>query len=280
MRVGGQDVTTSGAGPGRDGAPDAPLARATAPEWLARREADADDLAPPPRPVPPSAWVLPSPEQADPDGVVGIGADLAPGTLVDAYRNGIFPWPHTGVALPWFSPDPRGLLRFDDVHVSRSLRRTLRQSGWTTTIDRDFDGVVRACGEERGDDGTWITPPMARAYRRLHRLGWAHSIEVWDGDDLVGGLYGVQLGGVFTGESMFHRVSDASKVALVDLCARLRAAGGRFLDVQLTTPHLASLGARDVPRAQFVTWLRGARDLDVRLPRGPRPVARLAGTQR
>jgi leucyl/phenylalanyl-tRNA--protein transferase len=219
--------------------------------------------------------VLPEPEQADADGVVGIGADLAPGTLVDAYRNGIFPWPHTGVALPWFSPDPRGLLRFDQVHVSRSLRRTLRRCGWTTTVDRDFGGVLRACGQERGEEGTWITAPMARAYRRLHLLGWAHSIEVWAGDALVGGLYGVQVGGVFTGESMFHRATDASKVAMVDLCARLRAAGGRFLDVQLTTPHLASMGARDVDRTTFVRWLREARDLDVRLHRSQRPVDRL-----
>ena len=244
--------------------------------WVPRATFDADDVAPPPRPVPPSAWVLPDPSRADPDGVVGIGADLAPATLVDAYRRGIFPWPHDGVAMPWFSPDPRGLLRFDDLRVARSLRRTLRRSGWTTTVDRDFDGVVAACGQDRGDDGTWITPPMARAYRRLHVLGWAHSLEVWDDDALVGGIYGVQVGGVFTGESMFHRATDASKVAMVDLCARLRAAGAWFLDVQLTTSHLASMGARDVPRATFVSWLRDARELDVRLRRGRRPVARLA----
>ena len=252
--------------------------------WLRRADDPTervdDDVAPAPRPVPPSAWVLPDPSQADPDGVVGIGADLAPATLVDAYRNGIFPWPHTGVAMPWFSPDPRGLLRFEDVHVSRSLRRTLRQSGWTTTVDRDFDGVVEACGQDRGRDGTWITSSMARAYRRLHVLGWAHSLEVWDGDQLVGGIYGVQVGGVFTGESMFHRATDASKVAMVDLCARLRSAGGWFLDVQLTTSHLASMGARDVPRDTFVGWLRDARDRDVRLRRGPRPVARLASFHR
>lgn len=262
-------MTTSGPSTGRE---DVGLG-----SWLARRHtAVADDLAPPPRPVPPSAWVLPDPARADDDGVVGIGADLAPATLVDAYRNGIFPWPHTGVALPWFSPDPRGLVVFEDLHVSRSLRRTMRRSGWTTTVDRDFDGVVRACGQRRGRDGTWITPPMARAYRRLHVLGWAHSLEVWDADgELVGGLYGVQAGGVFTGESMFHRAPDASKVAMVDLCARLRAAGGRFLDVQLTTAHLVSMGARDVARATFVAWLRAARDLDVRLARGPRPVERL-----
>lgn len=262
-------MTTSGPQDGRDDV--------AAGAWLARRPSEVAHVAPPPRPVPPSAWVLPDPSQADVDGVVGIGADLAPGTLVEAYRNGIFPWPHSGVALPWFSPDPRGVLDFDDVHLSRSLRRTMRRSGWTTTVDSAFDDVVRACATERGDDGTWITPAMARAYRRLHVLGWAHSVEVWERDHrLVGGIYGVQLGGVFTGESMFHRASDASKVALVDLCDRLERAGGRFLDVQLTTPHLVSMGARDVARATFVGRLRHARDLDVRLSLDRSPVARLA----
>lgn len=244
--------------------------------WLARRPAPGERFAPPPRPVAPSAWVLPDPSDADVDGVVGIGADLAPSTLVEAYRRGIFPWPHSGVALPWFSPDPRGVLDLDGVHVSRSLRRTLRRSGWTTTVDDAFDEVVRACATERGDDGTWITPAMARAYRRLHVLGWAHSLEVWATDGrLVGGIYGVQVGGVFTGESMFHRVDDASKVAMVDLCARMRRAGARLLDVQLTTPHLISMGARDVPRARFVRILGEARDLDVRLPVERRQVHRL-----
>jgi leucyl/phenylalanyl-tRNA---protein transferase len=241
--------------------------------WVPARD---DERAPPPRAVPPSSWMLPAPSQADPDGVVGIGADLAPGTLVDAYRNGIFPWPHEGVALPWFAPDPRGIIELDQVHVSRSLRRTLRRSGWVTTMDQAFDAVVAGCAHERSDDGTWITDPMRRAYIRLHQLGWAHSIEVWDDGHLVGGLYGVQVGAVFTGESMFHLVSDASKVALVDLCDRFAEARGAFFDVQLTTPHLQSLGAVDVPRATFVERLHAARDLDVRLPIGPRPVSRLA----
>lgn len=232
-------------------------------------------LARAPQPVAPSAWLLPDPDEADEEGVVGIGADLAPSTLVDAYRRGIFPWPHPGVPLPWFSPDPRGVIHFEDLHVSRSLRRTLRRSGWRTTVDRAFDQVVAACGEERGDAGTWITAGMARAYERLHELGWAHSIEVWDGPGLIGGLYGVQLGGVFTGESMFHRRSDASKVALVDLVTRLRAAGGRLVDVQLTTPHLASMGATDLPRPRFLDHLEAARDHDVRLTVTERPVARL-----
>lgn len=233
------------------------------------------ELARPPEPVAPSAWMLPDPADADDEGVVGIGADLASTTLVDAYRRGIFPWPHPGVPLPWFSPDPRGVLRFEDLHISRSLRRTLRRSAWTTTVDRAFGRVVRACGEDRGDAGTWITPAMARAYHRLHELGWAHSIEVWDGGTLVGGLYGVQVGGVFTGESMFHRATDASKVALVDLVARLRAAGGRLVDVQLTTRHLEGLGATDLPRERFLDQLAAARDHDVRLTTTERSVDRL-----
>jgi leucyl/phenylalanyl-tRNA---protein transferase len=226
--------------------------------------------------VPPSAWVLPDPSEADEDGVVGVGADLAPGTLVDAYRRGIFPWPHPGVPLPWFSPDPRGVIGLHGIRISRSLRQRLRRSGWTTTVDAAFGGVVGACAEDRGEIGTWISPAMARAYVRLHELGWAHSLEVWEGSHLIGGLYGVQIGGIFTGESMFHRRSDASKVALVDLAARFHAAGGRLLDVQLTTEHLCSMGAVDLERDRFLDLLRSSRDLDVRMAVGRRPVARLA----
>jgi leucyl/phenylalanyl-tRNA---protein transferase len=248
------------------------------------RRRPLDPVAPgraaPPQPVPPSSWLLPDPAEADIDGVVGVGADLAPSTLVDAYRRGIFPWPHPGVPLPWFSPDPRGLLDLDAVRVSRSLRRTLRRSGWVTTVDAAFDEVVTGCAQRPAEVGTWISSAMAGAYARLHELGWAHSLEVWDGDDLVGGVYGVQVGGVFTGESMFHRVTDASKVALADLCARFRAAGGRVLDVQVTTDHLRTLGATDVPRSVFIRLLTGARDLDVRLATGARPVERLVDALR
>ena len=232
-------------------------------------------LAARPRTVGPSAWLLPDPASADEDGVVGIGADLAPSTLVDAYRRGIFPWPHAGLPLPWFSPDPRGVIRLDGFHVSRSLRRTLRRRGWETTVDQAFAAVLGGCSERPADVGTWITSPMARAYQRLHELGWAHSLEVWEGERLVGGVYGVQCGGVFTGESMFHREADASKVALADLCARLAEAGGTLMDVQLTTPHLRSLGAVDVPRASFLGILTSARDLDVRLATTRLPVDRL-----
>jgi leucyl/phenylalanyl-tRNA---protein transferase len=240
------------------------------------RAEDGRGLARPPDPVPATAWLLPDPQDADEDGVVGVGADLAPGTLVDAYRRGMFPWPHPGVPLPWFSPDPRGVLEASDLRISRSLRQQVRRCGWTTTVDAAFRAVVAGCAEDRGDgQGSWITAAMARAYARLHDLGWAHSLEVWDEDRLVGGLYGVQIGGIFTGESMFHRETGASKVALIDLVARFHAAGGRLLDVQLTTPHLRSLGARDLPRESFLASLAGARQLDVRLPLGRRSVTRL-----
>jgi leucyl/phenylalanyl-tRNA---protein transferase len=249
-------------------------------------------------PIPgPSRWRFPDPAGAGEDGLVGIGADLEPATLVDAYRRGIFPWPHPGAPLPWFSPDPRGVIPLDGVAVSRSLRARLRRSGWETTVDRAFAAVLAGCADRprpRGsgglkpgppvdpgsvdsrEGGTWITPPMRVAYQRLHDLGHAHSLEVWDGDELVGGLYGVGVGGVFTGESMFHLASDASKVALVDLAARLAEAGGCLIDVQMVTPHLASLGARDLPRAEFLDLLARVRDDPVRLATARLPVARLS----
>ena len=230
----------------------------------------------PPRPVPPSVWALPDPGLPGSPELIGFGADLAPATLVDAYRRGIFPWPHEDTPLPWFSPDPRGVITAASLHRSRSLRRTLRRSGWTTTVDADLPGVVAACAD-RADEGTWLTPAMRAAYRRLHELGWVHSVEVWDGRRLVGGIYGVQVGAVFTGESMFHRVTDASKVALVDLLDRFTAAGGALLDVQLVTPHLASLGAVAVPREVFLADLRVLRDRRVRMAVGGRPVTALAG---
>lgn len=228
-----------------------------------------------PRAVPPSVWSLPDGDTADAQGLVGLGADLAPATLVDAYRRGIFPWPHAGVPLPWFCPDPRGVLARDTVHVSRSLRRTLRRSGWTATVDAATEEVVTACAE-RGEEGTWITPQLRAAYLRLARLGWVHSVEVWAGNQMVGGVYGVQVGGVFTGESMFHRARDASKVALMELLARFTGAGGVLVDVQLRTPHLASLGAVDLPRDAFLDLLLAQRGRRVRMPVQPQPVSRLA----
>jgi leucyl/phenylalanyl-tRNA--protein transferase len=230
-------------------------------------------------PVPgPSRWRFPDPATAGEDGLVGIGADLEPATLLDAYRRGIFPWPHPGAPLPWFSPDPRGVIPLDGLVVSRSLRARLGRSGWATTVDRAFPAVIAGCADrpvEPAEGGTWITAPMRLAYQRLHDLGIAHSLEVWAGGELVGGLYGVGVGGVFTGESMFHLAADASKVALIDLAARLGEAGGCLIDVQMVTPHLASLGARDLPRDDFLDLLASVRDQPIRLATERLPVARL-----
>lgn len=235
------------------------------------------ERAGPPQPVGPSAWRLPDPSTADPDagGLVAFGADLKPATLVDAYRRGVFPWPHPGVALPWFSPDPRAIVPLDGLHVSRSLRQRLRRSGWSTTVDAAFDAVIAACADRSSGEGTWITRDMGHAYSRLARLGWAHSVEVWDGDDLVGGLYGMAIGGCFTGESMFHRAPDASKVALADLVDRWREAGGAFIDVQLPTPHLTSLGAVEVPREEYLARLAAVRDRHTPLVLDRLPAGRL-----
>lgn len=244
------------------------------PQQIGRRGGPppGQQLARRPEPVGPSLWMLPDGDQADEDGVVGIGADLGPATLVDAYQRGIFPWPHAGMPLPWFSPDPRAIIPLDRLHVSRSLRGRLRSSGWVTTVDAAFEEVVAACATRPPDMGTWITPELARAYLRLHRLGWAHSFEVWDRDRLVGGMYGVQVGASFTGESMFHRRTDASKVALVDAVDRLTEAGGWMLDVQLPTPHLERMGAIEVSRAWFLERLADAGTRPMRLSVGPRPV--------
>jgi leucyl/phenylalanyl-tRNA--protein transferase len=229
----------------------------------------------------PSTWALPDPQTSDdPSGLVGFGADLEPATLVDAYRRGMFPWPHDGLPLPWFSPDPRGVIDGVGPRVSRSLAKTIRRSAWHTTVDRAFDDVIEACAARPRVEGTWITRAMRKAYRRLHRLGWAHSVEVWDGGRLVGGLYGVQLGAVFTGESMFHRATDASKVALVDLARRFAEGGGALIDVQLVTPHLEALGARPVPRDEFLERLAARRDDEVELDATPQPVSRLAPPSR
>jgi leucyl/phenylalanyl-tRNA---protein transferase len=207
---------------------------------------------------PPCQWIFPPAAEAAGDGVLAIGADLAPGTLLAAYRAGIFPMPidHMG-ELAWYSPDPRGVVPLDEFAPSRSLRRATRR--FTVSADRAFDDVIAGCADPRRP-GAWITPAVRAAYGELHRLGWAHSVEVWDAEGaLAGGLYGVEIGGLFAAESKFHRRTDASKVALVALVERLRAAGGeRVLDVQWTTPHLRSLGARDITRAEYLKRLPAA----------------------
>jgi len=213
---------------------------------------------------PPSSWDLPDPSLAGDSDLVGIGADLEPGTLLAAYRRGLFPMPIAGArGLAWWSPDPRGVIPLDGLLVSRSLRRSLRR--YEIRVDTAFDEVVSACADPTRDGG-WITAPIRHAYARLHDMGWAHSIEAWDptSGTLAGGLYGVQVDGLFAGESMFHRSIDASKVALVALVDRLRASGGVLLDVQWSTPHLASLGAIEISRADYLARLRLACDVQSR----------------
>ncbi|WP_226344907.1 leucyl/phenylalanyl-tRNA--protein transferase [Agilicoccus flavus] len=213
---------------------------------------------------PPSRWQFAVPASTGGPDLVAVGGDLAPGTVLAAYRAGLFPMgtgpggrPPTG----WWSPDPRGVLVPGELRVSRSLRRAVRR--FDVTVDESFSEVVTACADP-GRDGAWITREIHDAYVELHRLGWAHSVEVRDpAGDLVGGLYGLALGGLFAGESMFHRVTDASKVALVALC-RIVADDGdpaRLVDVQWLTDHLASLGAREIPRSEYVRAVRRATPL-------------------
>jgi leucyl/phenylalanyl-tRNA--protein transferase len=188
-----------------------------------------------------------------PNGLLAVSDGLDTERLLAAYRRGIFPWFEDPQPVLWWSPDPRSVLYPEDLHLSRSLRRTLRRDSFTLAVDRDFEGVMRACaGDRRGQAGTWINERMLAAYTALHGAGHAHSIEVRDErGELAGGLYGVALGGVFFGESMFSRRSDASKVALVGLVHLLRRAGGRLIDCQVESEHLNSLGARSLPRIDF-----------------------------
>ncbi len=192
---------------------------------------------------------------ADPPGLLCVGGDLAPERLLAAYRRGIFPWFETGQPILWWSPDPRAVFHTGRVRVSRRLRRTLRSDRYATTVDADFRGVVQGCASAPGREATWITPAMAAAYARLHDLGHAHSVETWCGDRLVGGIYGVAVGRMFFGESMFALAPDASKVALLRLSRVLAAAGCPLLDCQLPSAHLASLGSELMPRAEFLAAL-------------------------
>jgi leucyl/phenylalanyl-tRNA---protein transferase len=198
-------------------------------------------------PFPPLAKALKSP-----NGLLCAGGDLSPARIVDAYRHGIFPWFSEGDPILWWSPDPRMVLFPDELKVSRSLRRTVARGVYETRFDTAFRDVIEACAAPRdGQSGTWIVPEMVEAYVRLHKLGLVHSVESWRDGELAGGLYGMALGKVFFGESMFTRAPDASKVALVKLVERLRAGGCRVIDCQQATPHLASLGAREIPRNAF-----------------------------
>jgi leucyl/phenylalanyl-tRNA--protein transferase len=212
---------------------------------------------PGPAPLPACQFRFPDPARADAEGLIAQGGDLAPSTLIAAYRQGIFPWPYDEESLLWWSPDPRAVLPLDALHVSRSLARTLRSGGLRVTLNAAFPAVIDGCAARQE---TWITPALREAYVRLHALGWTHSVEVWGADGaLAGGLYGVAIGGLFAAESMFHRVRDASKVALVALVQHARRVGITLLDVQVPSPHLASLGARTIPRSEYLTLLTAAR---------------------
>ena len=205
--------------------------------------------------------VFPPAELTHESGLLAVGGRLEPEWLLTAYESGIFPWPSSEVEpMLWFSPDPRCVLPPAEVHVSRRLARVLRQGRFEVRVDTAFEAVMRGCAETpRPDqDGTWISEAMMEAYLRLHRLGHAHCVETWREGRLVGGIYGVALGGAFFGESMFHRERDASKVALVSLCRRLDAAGYALLDCQVETEHLLRMGARSIPRKRFLAALERA----------------------
>ncbi|MEA3274707.1 MAG: leucyl/phenylalanyl-tRNA--protein transferase [Pseudomonadota bacterium] len=194
--------------------------------------------------------------EREPDGLLAVGGDLSVTRLVNAYRRGIFPWFSHGDPILWWSPDPRTALVPSNIKVARSLRKTLRKRQFGVTMDRDFDAVIAACAQPRaGGDGTWLIPEMIAAYQRLHRQGIAHSVEVWSEGKLAGGLYGIALGRVFFGESMFTRMNDASKVALVHLCRSLDSWGFGLIDCQVLTGHLIRMGAKEIPRAHFVRLL-------------------------
>lgn len=201
----------------------------------------------------------PSRAETDPNGLLAVGGDLSPQRLLQAYRAGVFPWYSDDQPILWWSPDPRMVLFPERLHVSRSLRKTLRRGHFEVSVDQAFGDVIDACaGPRRDDDGTWLLPEMIEAYRALHRLGCAHSFETWMDGELVGGTYGVALGRAFFGESMFSYRADASKVALVQLAELARAAGFAFIDCQVYTEHLQRMGAQELPRARFLTLLHQA----------------------
>lgn len=211
---------------------------------------------------------FPDVEVADTDGLLAIGGDLNPERIITAYRKGIFPWYSEGQPVLWWSPDPRAILYPEDLRISRSLKKTLRKNIYTVSLDEEFESVIRLCAEDRNSDqspGTWITGEMMQAYIALHEMGYAHSVEVRDKDrNLVGGLYGIALGRAFFGESMFSRKSDASKAGFAGLVRQLSDWGYHFIDCQVESDHLASLGAKPVPRKRFIAQLDQALTSDDR----------------
>ena len=203
------------------------------------------------------ALLFPSPEQASDEGIVAVGGDLKPERVMLAYRKGIFPWFESDDFLLWWSPDPRMVLFPDQVKISKSMRAVLRKKQFEVTFNKSFDDVVEACAKVKrfGQNGTWITPGLMEVYSTLHTQGHAHSVEVWEEGVLVGGLYGIDLGTVFCGESMFSKANNASKVALISLAKELKKNKYELIDCQVPTQHLASMGAESIPRSEFLTYL-------------------------
>jgi len=268
----------------------------------------SESRTPFPKPVAPSPWDGFRTGGDPHTGPVAVGGDLSPATLVGAYRIGLFPWPTSDPILnraldreygrdvrrgdipsltpgqknawrlPWWSPDPRGILTPESLHVSRSLKRHMRRCGWTTTMNRSFREVMENC--VRGEEGRWITKEMIAAFSELHELGYAHSLEVWDQTGrLAGGLYGVLTGCLFDAESMFSRETNGSKVALMDLAWRMQEAGGLYIDTQTITEHLITMGAFEMKKAEFHSLVLTHRDAQIRLLTDELPVARLAKSE-
>ena len=234
----------------------------------------------------PDEIVFPSPEEAEPSGLLAVGGDLSVARLLLAYSAGIFPWYAPGDPILWWSPDPRLVLEPSGLRVSKSLKRTVKKGVYTVTVDRAFERTIRACAraERSRDEGTWIVDDMIEAYTRLHQSGFAHSVETWQAGELVGGLYGVSIGKAFFGESMFSARRDASKVALVYLAGMARRWDMDFIDCQITTGHLVRMGAGEVARSDFLERLRRAVESPTRcgtwvLPEGLELLPQAAGAR-
>ncbi len=248
---------------------------ASAPRTLAERRAPCHcfDVRPkppsPPIEPPPTRASFPEARRAGRRKILALGGDFSPGTLLSAYRRGIFPWPQSAALVPWCSPDPRAIFPLapggPPPHWSRSLRRTLRKHPFRVSVDEAFREVMQSCGDTR-EGGTWIVPEMVDGYERLHELGWAHSVEVWEGEALVGGIYGLAIGGLFAGESMFHRKTDASKIAFAELVGRLLAGGFVLFDVQVMNEHLESLGCVEIRRDRYLDRLAQALTITAAIP--------------
>jgi len=205
---------------------------------------------------------FPNPSLADPDGLLAVGGNLEPETLLSAYQQGIFPWFDEDTPILWWCPDPRAILEFDNLYISKRLARTIRTNKFQVTFNQDFDAVVKGC-TYRPEEGTWITPEVANAYGEFHRRGHAYSVEVWQQGILVGGLYGVAIGGLFAGESMFSTVSDASKIALVALVCRLKEKGYQLFDLQIINEHTSTMGATEIPRDDYLARVKSAIKKDI-----------------